>query len=166
MKHEVDVSWPLLIRPDEVLVSGRTFALRIARQHTLQSHADAFHIVHRTPSGLVEEVEADDSVRVDMRVYGDRVSFVADEDDFGCLVDADVSMVQHESQVECGAASTKQQTHLYRIAIAESELQPIHVALVYRVVVHANVHEPFLEVVGLDSRDTGREILVQLEGNL
>lgn len=50
-------------------------------------------------------------------------------------------------------------THLNRVVIRKHELETIHLILVDGVVVNdAQVHEPFLEVVGLDERQAGGEV--------
>lgn len=52
-------------------VPGRSLVLRVAGQHALQAHADALDVLHRTPAGGAEEVEADDAVAVDVWMHGD-----------------------------------------------------------------------------------------------
>jgi hypothetical protein len=86
VEDEVDISRPLRVVPDEVLVSWRSLLLRVAREHALQTDADALHVVYGAPAGSVEKVEADDAVGVNVRVPRYWVCVVLDEDYFGSLV--------------------------------------------------------------------------------
>lgn len=85
MKHEIDIPRPLCIVPHKVLISWGPFLLCVTRQHALQANAHAFNVVNRTPALAVEEIEAYDSVRVDVRMPWDWVSVVFNEDYFGSL---------------------------------------------------------------------------------
>jgi len=67
----------------KLIVSGRTLVLRISRQHALDAHADALDVLYRAPSLLAKEVEADDAVRVDVRVDRDRAVGESHKDHFG-----------------------------------------------------------------------------------
>jgi hypothetical protein len=82
VEQEVDIPWPLSIASHECFVSRRPLILRIACQHTLQTHTHALYIVHRAPALFVEQIEADDAVGVDVRMHGDRVGNVLDEHAF------------------------------------------------------------------------------------
>lgn len=85
MVVELDVLWSEAVPADKVLVPLRALVLGVPRQHALQAHADALDVLHRTPSLLAEKVEADDAVRVDVRVDRDWAVGKLDEDDFGRL---------------------------------------------------------------------------------
>jgi len=71
----------------KVLIPRRPLVLGIARQHALQTDAHALDVMYRAPSLAIEQVETDDAVGVDVRVHGDWVCCVFDEDDFRCLCD-------------------------------------------------------------------------------
>lgn len=68
MKVEVDVPRPPGIPPNEVLVALWTLPLGIAREHALQADTHALDIVYRAPGCFVKEVQADYTIRVDVRV--------------------------------------------------------------------------------------------------
>jgi hypothetical protein len=85
VKNKTDIPRPLSIIPDKVFVPLRPFLLGITREHALQAYTHAFDIVDRGPTGAVEQVEADDAVRVDVRVPGYGVCFGAEKDYFGGL---------------------------------------------------------------------------------
>jgi hypothetical protein len=78
----VYIAGTLGVSPDKLLVSWRAFILRISRQHALDAHADALDILDRTPALGPEEIEADDSVAVDVRVHGDWTGGRADKGNF------------------------------------------------------------------------------------
>jgi hypothetical protein len=86
VKDKVNVPRPRRVVPDEVLVAWWPLLLRVAREHALQTDADALHVVYGTPAGFVEKVEADNAVGVDVWVPRYGVCVVLDEDDFGSLV--------------------------------------------------------------------------------
>ena len=85
MKDKINISRPLSVVPDKVLISLWPLLLRVARQHTLKTDTYAFDVVDWGPAGAVEQVEADDAVGVDVWVPGYGVGFVAQEDYFGSL---------------------------------------------------------------------------------
>ena len=68
---EPDVSGPLCVPANEILVAGGTLVFGVARQHALDAHADALDVVHGAPALVAKQVEADDTVGVDVRVNGD-----------------------------------------------------------------------------------------------
>lgn len=80
MKDETYVPWSLRVVPDKVLVSRWSLLLGVAREHTLETDAHALYVMHWTPPLSVEEVEADDAVRIDVRMprYGVRLVFHED----------------------------------------------------------------------------------------
>lgn len=86
VKGKLDVPRPRCVVPYEVLVAWWPLLLRVAREHALETHADALYVVHGAPAGSVEEVEADNAVGVDVWVprYGMRV--VLNEDHFRSLM--------------------------------------------------------------------------------
>lgn len=45
-----DIPCSLSICPDKFIVSRRTFWLCVACKHALDTHADALHVLNRTPS--------------------------------------------------------------------------------------------------------------------
>lgn len=71
MINKIDIPRPLGVMPHELLVPFRPLVLRVPRQHALDTHAHALHILHRAPAGGAEEVEADDAVGVDVWVDRD-----------------------------------------------------------------------------------------------
>lgn len=71
MINKTDIPRPLGIMPHKLLIPFRPFVLRVSRQHALDTHAYALHILHRAPAGGAEKVEADDAVGVDVWVNGD-----------------------------------------------------------------------------------------------
>jgi hypothetical protein len=85
MKDKINISRPLLVILDKLVIPLGPLLLGITRQHTLQAHTHALDIVDRGPSGAVEQVEADDAVGVDVRVPGYGMCFCFLEDDFGGL---------------------------------------------------------------------------------
>ena len=85
MEYKINIPRPLLVVAHEVIVARRTFFGGITREHALQAHTYAFHIVNGGPSRAIEEVEANDAVGVDVRVPGYGVRGCTDEDYFGGL---------------------------------------------------------------------------------
>jgi len=85
MKVEVDVSRASPVVPHEFCVARRPLVLGIARQHALQAYAYALYVVYRAPGCSVEKVKTDYAIRVDVRVHGDWVCSVFEENDFGCF---------------------------------------------------------------------------------
>jgi hypothetical protein len=85
MEHKVDVPRSLCIVPYELLITLRSLLLCVAREHALQTHTHALDVVYGRPALAIEQVEADDAVRVDVRVPWDWVRVVFYEYDFGCL---------------------------------------------------------------------------------
>jgi len=138
VEEEVDISRPKLVRLHKDMVARRPLVLVVARQHALQAHADALDIVHGTPALTVQQVEADDAVRVDMRVHG---------------------------YLWCRGRDSE--CHFRRfdgIVLAELKLQPVGLVLVQRIIVEdLDVHVPFFEVVGRDERYAWRGVLMQLD---
>lgn len=86
MEDKADISRPLRVVSHKVLVSLWPLLLRVARKHTLQAHAYTLHVVYRRPARAVEQIEADDAVRVNVRVPGDGVGVVTKEYYFGGLI--------------------------------------------------------------------------------
>lgn len=68
---KVNIPRPTAIRNHEIAVPRRPLVARIRRQHTLDTHADALDRLHGRPPGRAEQVQADNSVAVDVRVDGD-----------------------------------------------------------------------------------------------
>lgn len=85
VENKAYVPWPLRVVPDEIVVSRRPFLLCVACEHALQTDTHAFYIVNRAPALFVEQIEADDTVGVDMWVPGYWMRLVLDEDYFGGL---------------------------------------------------------------------------------
>lgn len=69
--NEIHIPRPQRISSHEILITRRSFVFRVPRQHALDAHADAFHILNGRPALRTEEIEADVAVGVDMRVDGD-----------------------------------------------------------------------------------------------
>lgn len=86
MKDKVDVPRPRRVVPDEVLVAWWPFLLCVAREHALETDADALYVVYGAPAGFVEKVEAYNAVGVNVWVPRYGMCVVLDEDYFGSLV--------------------------------------------------------------------------------
>lgn len=83
---EPDISGPLRVSADKLLVAGGTLVLGVARQHALDAHADALNIVDGAPALGAQQIETDDAVGVDVRVDGNRpLRRFGYERDFGCF---------------------------------------------------------------------------------
>ena len=153
VKGKLDVPRPRCVVPDKVLVAWWPLLLRVAREHALQTDADALHIVYGAPAGSVEKVEADDAVGVDMWVPRYGMCVVLDEDYFGSLVYSQLRVVtlQFKSRwARCVRYETSLEiAHLDRVVLAEHELESVRLAGVDRIRVNnLNVDKPSLEVVG------------------
>lgn len=85
---EVDIPRPLPVEPHKVGITLWSLVLGVASQHALQTHAHALDVVNGAPSLLVEKVEADDAVRVDVRVHRNNVGRIADKGDLRRFCDA------------------------------------------------------------------------------
>jgi hypothetical protein len=68
---EVDVLWTLCISPHEILITRRPLILRVAREHALNAHAHALHILDRTPPLATQQIQADNAIGVNMWMDGD-----------------------------------------------------------------------------------------------
>ena len=55
----------------KLIVALRPLVLRVASQHTLNTHADALDALHGAPARGAEEIQTDDAVGVDVWVDGD-----------------------------------------------------------------------------------------------
>jgi hypothetical protein len=66
---ELDIPWAQPITPHKFFVSWWTLVLGIASQHTLDAHADALHVLDRTPALLAQKIETDEAVGVDMGMH-------------------------------------------------------------------------------------------------
>lgn len=136
MVVEVDVSWPQAVSSHELLIARRSLVFGVACQHALDAHADALNILYRAPSLTTQKVEADDAIRIDVRVH------------------------RYRSVVQLYKGDLRR---LYGIRLAESELQAVCLTRIDRILIEdLNVEEPFLKTVGRDKRDTGWQAL----GNL
>jgi len=102
---KIDVPWAQPVRPDKLLVSRRPLRLGIARQHALDAHADALHILDGTPALVAQKIQADEAVRVDMRVQRNRPVGGPNEGDFRCFCSSYISQCQKE-------AGSRRTTHL------------------------------------------------------
>lgn len=69
---EPDISGPLGVSADKLLVAGGAFILGVPREHALDAHADALDVLDGAPALGAEQVEADDAIGVDVRVDRDR----------------------------------------------------------------------------------------------
>jgi len=127
MEDEADIPRPLLVVPYKVLISRWSLLLRIAGKHTLQAHTYTLYVMDRRPTRTVEQVKANDAIRINVWVPRDGMSFVAKEHYFGSFD---------------GILGT------------ETELQSVGLALVDGVGVDdLDVHEPGLEVISLNKRN-------------
>lgn len=79
---EVDVPWTPRVAPHKLLVARRSLVLRVARQHALNAHAYTLDVLDGTPALTAEQIETDDAVGIDMRVYWDRTVGGTDKGDF------------------------------------------------------------------------------------
>jgi len=130
MEDEADIPRPLLVVSYKVLISRWSLLLRVACKHTLQAHTYTLYVMDRRPTRTVEQVKANDAIRINVWVPRDGMSFVAKEHYFGSFD---------------GILGT------------ETELQSVRLALVDGVGVDdLNVHEPGLEVIGLNKRNARR----------
>ncbi|RFU36111.1 hypothetical protein B7463_g287, partial [Scytalidium lignicola] len=64
---EINIPWPSSIVQHETLIALWSFILAIPGQHALYTHADAFDVLHWTPTLSSQEIETNDAVGVDMR---------------------------------------------------------------------------------------------------
>lgn len=91
MIQELDVPWSLFVAAHKLLVAGRSLVLVVARQHALYAHAHTLGALHGAPPLVSQQIEAYDSVRVDVRVHGNWAAGPLHEGDFGrfltCLLD-------------------------------------------------------------------------------
>ena len=71
MINKTNIPRPLRITPHKRLIPLGPLILRIPRQHALDTHTHALHILHGAPARGAEQVEADDAVGVDVRMDGD-----------------------------------------------------------------------------------------------
>jgi hypothetical protein len=75
------------VAPNKLFVPGRTLVLCIASQHALDTHADALYVLNRAPTLSTKEIQADEAIRVDMRMHGNWSIGKLDESDFGRFYD-------------------------------------------------------------------------------
>jgi len=66
------ISWTFCIGSHEFLVSWGPLGFGVPRQHALQAHANALNVLNRTPTLLPQEIQAYETIRVDVRVDGNR----------------------------------------------------------------------------------------------
>lgn len=131
MIQEFYISRSLSVDTHKLCIARRSLVLAVAGKHALYAHADALGALDGAPSLISQEVEAYDSVRVDVRMHGDWAAWVLDKGDLW---------------------------RLYGVRIKEDEFQPIDIILIQRVVVQdTNVKEPFLQVVAIHELYTGGE---------
>lgn len=57
---------------DEFLVAGWSLVTVVGSKHALEAHADTFDGLNGRPASRSEEIEANDSVAVDVGVHRDR----------------------------------------------------------------------------------------------
>ena len=71
---------------DKLVVAFRPLVLGVSRQHALDGHAHAFDALDGRPAiAGGEQVEADDSVAVDVGMHGNLTLWGGDEHNFGRL---------------------------------------------------------------------------------
>ena len=66
-----NVPRPLRVPPDKLLIARWPLVLGIPSQHALKAHAYRLHILNGRPALRAEQVEADDTVGIDVRMDGD-----------------------------------------------------------------------------------------------
>lgn len=168
MVEELDVFWTEPVPADKILVPRRALILGVPRQHALKAHTDTLDVLHRTPSLLAEEVEADDAVRVYVGMNRNRPVGKLHEDDFGRLCKREPPgqrMCQLNTLIY--PVTSGGQGHTNGIRRAEAKLQPVSLVLVERVVVqNFDVQEPFLEVLSRDQLNAWRQGIADLEARL
>ncbi len=81
MVIELHVPGTQPVAPDELFVPRWTLVLRVARKHALNTHANALYVLDWTPTLSTEEIQADEAIRVDMRMHGNRPIGKLDESD-------------------------------------------------------------------------------------
>lgn len=81
MVQEFYISWSLPIDTHKLCIARRSLVLAVAGEHALYAHADALGALDRAPSLVSQEVKANNSVRVDVRMHGDWAGWVVDEGD-------------------------------------------------------------------------------------
>ena len=77
---EVDVPRSCAVHTHKLIIALGPFPLGVARQHALDAHAHALHILHRRPALCAQEIQTYIAVRVDVRVdgYGPRLRLLED----------------------------------------------------------------------------------------
>jgi hypothetical protein len=66
---EFDVPRTQPVAPHKLLISWRALVLGVAGKHTLNAHAYALNVLDGTPALLAQEIKADDTVRVYVRMH-------------------------------------------------------------------------------------------------
>jgi hypothetical protein len=155
---EVNVTRTLLVLLDEVLVTRGSLVLGVPSEHTLDAHADAFHILDRAPSLRPEQIKTNDSVRVDVRVHRYRSIARLHEGHFRRLFTRIVSHnIWHKTMAILILRKQELATRTYRVSLAELELEAECFICVNRVLVeNLNVKKPFFEIVGRHQHDARR----------
>ena len=69
---EVDIADTAAVVSDEFLVAGWPLVTVVRSQHALEAHADTFDSLNWRPAGRSEQIEANDSVAVDVGMHGNR----------------------------------------------------------------------------------------------
>jgi len=123
MENKVDILRPLLVVLDEVLVPWWSLLLRITRQHALETDTDTFYIMYRRPTLTVEEVQAYNTVRVNVRVPWDWVLVVFNEYNLRGLK----QMVSVEKDKERGGI------YFDWVGLAEHKFESVYFVLVERI---------------------------------
>jgi hypothetical protein len=56
MVIELNVAWAQAVAPNKLFVARWTLILRVASEHTLDTHADALYVLDWTPTLSTEEI--------------------------------------------------------------------------------------------------------------
>lgn len=71
VEYKLHVSRSRAVGFNELFVAFWSLVFGIAREHTLNTHTDTFGTLYWTPALCSQKVEANNAVRVDMRVHRD-----------------------------------------------------------------------------------------------
>jgi hypothetical protein len=101
---ELHVPRAQAVASDELFVPGRALVLCITSEHALDTHADALYVLNRAPTLSTKEIQADETIRVDMRMHRNWSIGKLDESDLGrfydrLLVGIDAAMLIRASPI-------------------------------------------------------------------
>ncbi len=152
---KVNIARPLPVVAHKVSVAWRPLVLRVAGQHALEAHAHALDVLHGAPSLRTQQIEADDAIRVYVRMDRDRPVGQLEEDDLWRLC----TSVSRWSKQHADLRKRQAPHNIVltdRVGEWESEPQPVGLVEVEGILVkNADIGHPFFEVVWRDKLDTG-----------